>query len=407
MSTTPIRFTLLAAMLFLTAPSYAQIFDSTAVGKVKVSGRVNMDGAYFTRKPAFVTSDGATFSELRVRFSTILSARTDFRAEIDFAFGNVAPKDVAFRYFVDKRFTVTLGNFREPFSPAAYASSTETYFISIPTPGQAFGCSRNLGVAARYVVPHFFVEAGLFGQDLLDQVKGSKGYAFTSRLLYRPVNDAGNVLQLGFSNSLRRADAGGLTKDASGKEVEQRMVSYGSRAETNVDRSQLISVKNPYAKYQDKLSVELLGIWRRFAVQGEYINAFVKAKSGYQGQHYWGYYAQAIYQVRGNGVVYNISDAVQAKSGLGSINVGVRYSCTDLNDSKGYLVDGIYSNNPNAKVPNGTFNGGRLSGFSAVASFYPLKNFMLAVEYSWGKLSSITLPSSRYQMAQAQAIIQF
>lgn len=401
------RFTMLVAMLFSSVATYAQIFDSTAVGKVKVSGRVNMDGAYFTRQPDFVMSDGVTFSELRVRFSTILSSRTDFRAEIDFALGSVVPRDVAFRYFVDKNFTVTLGNFRESFSPAAYASSTENFFISVPTPGQAFGCSRNLGVAARYVVPPFFAEAGVFGQDLLDQIKGSKGYAFTNRVLYRPLNSGSHVLQFGFSNTIRRADANNLSKDASGKEIELRTVNYGSRAETNVDRNQLISVKNPFAKYQDKLSVEFLGIWQKLAVQGEYMNAFVKAKSGYDNQQYQGYYAQAIYQVRGKGIAYNDLDAVQAKSGLGSINVGIRYSYTDLNDSKGYLVNGIYTDLPNGKEANGSFNGGVVKGFSAAVSFYPLKNFILTMEYNWGKLSSITLPSGSFQMAQAQAIIQF
>lgn len=407
MNSKQFRVLLLVVLLFTTVVLNAQVLDSAAIGKVKVGGRVNMEGAYVANQPDFVMSDGATFSELRVRFTTVLSTRTDFRAEVDFAFGSVVPRDVAFRYFIDKNFTLTLGNFREPFSPAAYMSSADNHFISLPTPGQAFGCSRNLGVGARYVKPHIFIEAGVYGQDLLDQVKGSKGYAFTNRILYRPVNEKNKVLQLGCSNSIRRADANNLSKDANGKDIELRTVSYSSRAETNVDRNQILSIKNPYAKYQDKLSAEFLAIWNKIAVQGEFINAFVTAKSGYFNQHYTGYYAQAICQLKGSGIAYNETDAVQTRSGLGSINLGLRYSYTDLNDSKGYLVNGIYTDIPNGKVANGSFNGGIAKGFSAAVSFYPIKNFIFTLEYNWGKLSNDQLPGSSYQLAQVQAMIQF
>lgn len=402
------KLALVGIATLFSVTSYSQIFDAAEVGKVKASGRVNMDGALFFSDPNnFKLSDGATFSELRLRFASALTTRMDVRAEVDFAFGNIVPRDVALRYYVNKDFTLTLGNFREPFSYGAYCSSVESFFISTSTPAQAFGSSRNLGFAARYVKPSFFLEAGFFTQDLLDQVKGSKGYAFTNRVLYRPINDGSNVLHFGFSNSIRRADANNFGTDEKGNQIELRTINYGSRVETNVDRQQVISVKNPYAKYQDKLSVELLGIWNRFAVQGEYINTFVQAKSGYDNQRYCGYYAQAMCQLKGNGIAYNSNDALASKATVGSINLAVRYSYTSLNDAKGYLVKGVYTDTPLGGVANGSFNGGTTRGVAAALSYAPLKNIIFSMEYNWGKVESDIIEKSSFNFAQLQAIVQF
>ena len=401
------RLLLFLAPFFAAFGAAAQQFDSTAIGKVKVSGRVVMDGAWFYDTPAnTVMGSGATFSEMRVRFSTVLSTRTDLRAEFDFAFGEVSFKDIAARYFVDKNFILSLGNMREPFSPASMASAAETFFIATPTAAQAFGCGRNLGLSARYYTKHFWVEGGVFGQDIYDQIKGSKGFAFTNRIIYRPINEDYRVLQLGAGNSIRRADANGIKTDE-GKEVEQRKISFGSRAETNVNRAKLISVNNPYANFQEKFNVEFLGIYQNMALQAEYINTFVSAKEGYDNQRYYGYYAQAIYQIKGKGIQYSVYDAWQTKSLEGSINVGLRYSYTNLNDARGYLVNGIYTNTPDGTTPNGSFNGGAMQGFTASVSFFPIKSMILTMEYNWGKLKNATLAGSNFQFIQAQALFQF
>lgn len=400
--------TILLAVLALTATVVqAQVYDASEIGKVKVGGRVNMDASWYYDQPHFNMGDGSTFSELRVRFNTILSTRSDLRAEVDFAFGSVVPRDVAYRYFVSKDLTFQLGNFREPFSPAAYASSVESFFIAIPTPGQAFSCGRNLGAGARYVKKNFWAEAGFFGQDLLDQVKGSKGVAFTGRVIFRPINESGKLIQFGLANTIRRADAISVSKDANGNDIELRAITYGSRAETNVDRNQILYVRNPYAKYQDKLGAEFLGIWNKFSLQGEYINSFVTAKQGYKDQHYYGAYAQAVYQILGKGLAYNDNDAIGTKSAVGGLNLALRYSYTSLNDSKGYYNNGAFTDFPNGTVANGSFNGGELKGFSASLTYFPTKSLAFTVEYDRGSLSNISLDNGRFQLLQAQAIVLF
>jgi Phosphate-selective porin len=402
-----VRPVVLAVILLVPFILRAQSCDSTLIGKVKVGGRVNLDGAYYMDKPNMVMSDGGSLSELRLRLLSALSAKTSLKVEVDLANGTITPKDIFIRHYVNRELSFAFGNLPESFSLGSYASSSDSFFMSFSTPVQAFGCSRNLGVGSRYVSPHFFADAGIYGQDLLNQAKGSKGYAFTNRLLYRPVNDGRSVLQFGFSNTIRRADANNLAKDANGNDIELRTVNYASRAETNVDKTSIISVKNPNAQFHDRLSAEFLGIWSKLAVQGEYLNAFVNAKQGFYNQHYYGYYAQVIYQLKGDGIAYNDFEALQTRSGVGTINVGLRYSCADLNDAKGYLVNGIYVDTPSGTTPNGSYNGGIATGIAAAISFSPIKNFFLTLEYNKGKIKNLTTPNGDYQIAQAQTIIKF
>lgn len=394
-----------AAAMPITAQGQAN--DSTAIGKVKVGGRLTADGAFYLKEPSCILGNGTSFTELRVKAESWLSRRTSFKAEIDFAGGNVVPRDVFIRHQIDDRVSITFGNQCEMFSPAGFTSIPESAFTSFSTTAQAFACGRNLGLAARYVTPKLFLDAGIFSQDLLNKVRGSKGYAFTSRAVYRPINDGVNVVHLGISNTIRRADANGITKDNNGNEVEQRIVRFGSKFETNVDKTCAIEAANANARFHDKVSAEMVIVTRRIAVQGEYIRAFVKATSPFVDQHYYGYYGQVVCQLKGKGLVYSSKDALHTKSEVGSIDVGLRYSMTDLDDSRGYLINGSYYNAPTDKQPNGSINGGIAKGMAATISFTPRKYLALAMEYCYGKVVGVATPTGHYHIAQAQAMIFF
>jgi phosphate-selective porin OprO and OprP len=329
--------------------------------ELKVGGRLQNDWLWIGEDRSIKADvgnqeDGTEFRRARLYISGLIYGNVEFKAQYDFAGGDVAFKDM-YVGLRDLPFgSIRAGHFKEPFGLEELTSSKYITFLERALPDE-LEPSRNVGVmlhgtALEAPEPRMTWAAGVF-RDTPDSgvIRSDGGYNFTGRLTWLPwyENKGASLLHLGGAYSHRNPNG--------------HTASYSARPEAHL-ADRFVNTGSFTTNDIDLFGLETACVSGPFSVQGEYTvaEAHVASRATFQG-----YYAQASYFLTGEHRQYKPSEGaftrVKPKAnfnhggGSGAWEVALRYSGLDLNDdniSGGVLHDttaGLnWYLNPNTRV---------------------------------------------------------
>lgn len=396
-------------------------------GKYRIStgGRFTLDGAYL-QKNITPLSSGTIIKEARLNTSMKFDKVNVF-FEIDFSGGVSTYKDITARYnFTDHNF-LKIGYFTEPFSPNYLTTTEKISFIGRPSTASAFAPPRSLGISYRHYNRYFWVEAGVFGDDINQKYQGEDGFGLSTRIVGIPIEVPKSHLHFGVSLAYRTADSRGFDED--GSTYYNRKLNYtaglqsyihkekfltayiGPSGTKNYGQETLASLKNGGAKDQYQLGFEVMDIYRNLRWQAEYIYTKVnrvvnkdkilsleREKNGgglypekwedirskygdMRPLSFHGYVVQAHYLIFGGDYKYQRNTATVRRVTKRALELSARYNYTSLNDIDGNITyfEGTFYD---SKGLNNSHAGGVTSSISFSLNYILNANVRFIVEYT-------------------------
>lgn len=312
---------------------------------LKFGGRIMVDHAYFFQNNELdsnfgplVSKSGTEFRRARLFFSGTVYGNAEFKAQFDFASGEVAFKDVFIGLInLPVVGNVRIGHMKEPFRLDALTSSKYITFME-----RAFiidfSQERNNGVL---VFNDFFgnrlsAQVGAFrmasnnGNDIL----ADDGYVLTGRITGLALQNSKKkqLLHLGLGYSYRKP--------------ESKTYSVSSRPEAHLELKYINTETIENVDNINLANFEAAFVSGPFSVQAEYLTATVNntTETIFKKYNFESYYGQLSYYITGESKNYKSSyegfDRVKPKKnfggndkGSGAWEVALRYSNSDLNNN--------------------------------------------------------------------------
>lgn len=353
----------IVAVMLTTAPAYAaegsdvkvnlkggQLKFATEDGnfKAQIGGRIQADHALFSDDPD--VGNGTEFRRTRLFFKGLSWKDWEFKSQFDFADNEVEIKDMYIAYKGAKPLTLTIGNFKGPFSLEVLTSSKYITFMERSMVVNTFVPSRNFGIGLKTYRGGLTVGVALHAGN---EKYSEENYGVAARGTYTHKLRKDGFIHGGASVSYFSHPGEGGTE-----RVRQR---YGAhitdfrpasinqwQVETNTSAG--ISTSTPIADGQSITSVDsvyAVGIegalvYRNFSLQGEYIMADYDSGDFDSGEGEGFYVQGSIFLTPGDRRAYKGSSAafsgVKPKApfgrdgGLGAWELAVRYDSLDLSD---------------------------------------------------------------------------
>jgi len=346
-------------------------FDSKdGAFRLKIGGRVQVDGAWFDQDSDLVTQleaagsdepnwqDGFEIRKARLRLDGLLYEIVEFRVQYDFADSNL--KDAYVGLSALPFGSIRVGHFKEPFSLQRLTSSRHLTFMERGLTA-AFEAARNTGVMLHnHIMDDRLTYAlGVFRDtDDFGSGSGDGKYNITGRLTGLPLyeNDGRRLVHLGLGYSYRNPD---------------EVVRLSMRPEANLIPDPLADTDSFAADDVNILGVETALVCGPVSLQGEYVTAMVHSDSA-SDPDFFGYYIEASYFLTGEHRRYNTSSGVfdrikpnrnfmGKEGGPGAWQIAARYSHIDLED--------------------GAVNGGKLNTVTAALNWYLNPNTRVMLNY--------------------------
>lgn len=293
--------------------------------------------------------------------------------EVDVANRREPIRDFAIGYSGLGPFTLTLGNFKEPFSFEQLQSNNNLTFMERSL-ADSLVPARNFGAALGANGERWTAALGVFGGNVNDEIDGA-GVAVTGRLTYAPVLDKenGRVLHLGLAGSVRE------TNRRASFQIEPN-------PESEVYDSPLIGFDAVRGvRRLTRGGIEAAFQSGPFRLQAEHMAAHVElgARDGDDRRGdaiFHGGYVHAAYMLTGESRPYQIAPDARygveyatfggvdlaerdrvSRGGRGAWELAGRYSFLDLN--------------------SGSFEGGRQHNATLGLNWYPEKNVRVQANY--------------------------
>ena len=329
--------------------------------KVKLGGRIQFDWGAISPDSALKNNEengiygdnalkgsGVEFRRVRLYIDGTLWEDYVFKAQYDFAGGDVGFKDV---YLGIKNIpiagTLLVGQMHEPFSLEELTSSNYITFMERSLPTGAFSPSRQSGIRVNntlldrrmtWALGAFYGDTDDDGDSNFDDITNID---LTMRVTGLPIySDNGRrLLHLGLGYSHQFRDEGDTS------------VRYRNRPESHLTDVRLVDTGNIDLGSAKLLNPELAFVWGPFSLQGEYywtkVSSDMANDPAFQGAYLYGSWF-----VTGEHRAYSTSsgkfDRIKPKSnflgggGLGAWELAARWSWLDLTDK---LVEGGEENN--------------------------------------------------------------
>ncbi|MGL5682399.1 MAG: OprO/OprP family phosphate-selective porin [Marinifilaceae bacterium] len=297
----------------------------------RLRGRFLVDGGGFTGTSEL--KNGLALADLRLGAQIKFLKHWGSTMEIGYTNNKVSVKDVFVNYKLDNN-TFQVGHYFEPFGESRIGTTNFKLMAESPAI-KAFTPGRKLGGTYQYSSAYFNATVGAFSNYSISDSPGQEqGYAFSSRIIGRPIYNEGNVLQLAVTpvfstpageNKVERFSAGLPTSIITG--ANNRFVD-----------ATVTQVINTW-----KMECELVGIYEKWFVKGNYTMAHVNrfGADNYRGQ---GATGELGYLLIGQQQNYNPSMGFVANPAPGSVELLARYSYLDLNDKDAGIKGGILQN---------------------------------------------------------------
>ncbi len=305
--------------------------------KLWFDGRIMIDaGFFFSDKNNF--ANGTETRRARIAFKTIMYDNWAGEFDMDFADNEVDIKDFWMAYIGFDNTIIKLGNHKMPFSLEEVTSSRYIVFMERALPN-VFTSGRRIGLSYTRWGDNWRIQAGFFGQEpgTGEEEGENEGWAYALRLTYEPIVEKGRILHFGFSYQYLTPDAGSGDK-----------IKFKQRPELHLTEKILNTgkIKNvdDYSAYDFEFAAQLGSLM----VQGEYISQDVNRYNGKPDASFDGYYVFVSYFITGETRQWKKSEAefgkVVPNSKKGALEVALRYSDLDLNDSGADIFGGEEKN---------------------------------------------------------------
>lgn len=307
--------------------------------KFQIGGRLMVDAAFYDQDKVDL-GDGTKLRRARLYAKGVLFKDWKFKTQYDFADNEVSVKDAYIRYTGFKPTTITIGQYKEPFSLEELTSSRYSTFMERALPN-AFVPGRNIGVGLHTYGKQWTLAGGLFGEGAGDEhFEGeNEGWGTTGRVTFAPVNESNQVVHLGAAVSYRTPNGDNIFSIDSRPESDVTDVKL-------VDTGDLTMVDN-YLLY----GAESALVWGPVSLQGEYMQMEINRDGGMPDATLDGWYAYISWFLTGESRAYEFEDGEFArvkpmhnvgKGGFGAWELAARYSMIDLDD--GLLNGGAEDN---------------------------------------------------------------
>ncbi|HEX9700914.1 MAG TPA: porin [Acidobacteriota bacterium] len=300
--------------------------------QLRLGGRIQFDWTFWGDDSEIAAAvggpieDGTEFRRARIFVEGYVYERIEYKAQFDFAGGEVAFKDVYFGIRHDK-YGFRLGHFKEPFGLETLTSSKYITFVERSLPG-AFDAERNSGFMLHGALldESLYYGAGVFretGDDGIGRLPGR--YNFTGRVAGTPINedDGRRLVHLGAAVTLQNDDGAARA--------------YTQRPEVHL-APRFISSGDLEIDSALAIDLETAVIHGPFSVQAEWRWSPIDAP-GSGDPTFWGAYAFASWFLTGESRVYDegafdrlhpARNFLDGDGGLGAWEVALRYSVLDL-----------------------------------------------------------------------------
>lgn len=259
--------------------------------------------------------------------------------------------DAAIKYRIggDKQHFVQVGQFKQPNSLEELSSTKNNDFVSKAIITNTFAVSRRLGVGYGVGGDDWTLTASAFGRELTSG--RAEGNGFGARGTWAPVNEKGNVLNLGLSYVDHAIEGDAIRLRARpGADMANRLVDTGTLLQS--DRVSTLGLEAFWLRGPMKL-------------QGETMRSTIDRSGSGPGDFTGtGGYLSGVWNLTGEqwsnkGGIPGTPGPAEANRGLWQ--VGLRYDTLDLDD--------------------GPVEGGRLSTWTAGVNWYFRSNFKLMLNY--------------------------
>jgi phosphate-selective porin OprO/OprP len=334
------------------------IFESGKF-KLQLDGRLQMVGAIYSG------SINPLGSGTEVRRARLALSPTwgDWSGQFDLNFaGNaVEIKDFWVAYNGFSHFIIKAGNHKTQWSLEEVTSSRYITFIERASMN-GFTPDRRMGLSVTNWHKNWRIFAGVFGQGAedVDETGEKEAVGYNFRLTTAPLLKKDNVIHIGASFAHERPSAG------SGDRVK-----FNTRPESHVTMAKFLTTGNiSNVQSWDLYGLEFATVSGPVLVQAEYSWVDVNRVEN-PAAKFKGYYGYAAWNVTGEKRPYNSEEGevgyrtIPKKNKLGAIELAVRYSCMNLDDTKSSLI-----------------LGGKEENFTFAANWFPYANLKFSLNYA-------------------------
>lgn len=316
--------------------------------KMRFGGEIQYDvgtmDADEAAESAFPNLDARSNMYRRVRpyaFATLYD-RLDFKAEVEFiSSGSFEPQlmDTYIRLrAIPLLGDIQAGHMKEPFSLEELSSNSNTTFMELALPIEAFAPAYNLGVmssrtyfdqSVTLALGGFWNTGPLAFEDFRQILDEAGVFHLTTRVTALPwyADEGRSLLHLGLSYSHAFQD--------------DDQTKYGARPESYLVNQKLVSTGDFFSETTDRVNPELAIVVGPFSVQSEFSYAHGQATPDV---HFWGYYLYGSFFLTGESRPYDRARAIFSQIKplqafrpwcweWGAWELGLRYSYVDLNSS--------------------------------------------------------------------------
>lgn len=373
--------------------------------KVKIGGRIHFDWGMISPDSSLeanedadvygtaLEGDGAEFRRARIYISGTLYEDLLFKAQYDFAGGDVDWRDV---YLGMKNIPVLgqvlVGQMKEPFSLEELTSSNNITFMERSLPTGTFSPSRNTGFRASNAIfdKRMTWAAGVFYGDTDDdgdsEFDDTTNIDATLRLTGVPYyeDDGRRLLHLGLGLSHQFRDEGETT------------IRYRSRPESHLGSARLVDTGAIDVDSADLINPEVAVVWGPVSLQGEYFFASLDASDA-DDPSFQGAYVYGSWFITGENRSYSRSsgrfgrvtpNSSFADGGIGAWEVGARWSWVDLNDED--------------------ISGGEQNNFTLGLNWYATSNYRVMLNYVYADVEDFgTAEDGNANIFQARFQVDF
>lgn len=325
--------------------------------KLQVGGRIMVDAASYDEDNVELDGgDGTEFRRARLFVAGTMFHDWDWKAQYDFAGNEAEIKDAYIRYTGFEPATITVGQFKQPFSLEELTSSKYITFMERALPTVAFATSRRIGLGTNSAGNNWTWAASLYGREEGDDTSGDEGYGVGARLTWAPWNEKTKVLHFGGS--------------AAWEDPEDNDVRFRSRPESHITSTRMVDTGDfPNPDNFTKYGIEAATVLGPFSLQGEYMQVQAQDNTpGLSDPDFDGGYIYGSWFLTGesrnykNGAFGRVSPKHPlGKGGIGAWELALRYSTIDLDD--------------------GSFNGGDEDNITVGVNWYVNKYVRFMANY--------------------------
>lgn len=345
----------------------------TAAPKLKAAptGRLLMDAGVFTSNQSKDFRPGVDVPDIGVGIIASYGPWTA-RIDIGYTFGKVALKDV----YVQKQLTpqsyLRIGNFVHQFGLQAMTGSAMKISMEEPTPNEALGYMRLLGVMYNWQKGPLYASASLHAETKAMVLRANElhdaGYGAITRLVWRPLYSGENIVQAGISGAISGAQ---YDEDPA---LSHHVYNVNANFPTRIDLVSAVDATVTDARLMAKFTPELLLMRGPLALESQYYWLQVSRRNHLEPYRAYGAYGLLRWLAVGGDYKYSMVNAAPVCPGGKSLELVAGYNYACLTSERA----GIY--------------GGRISDASLTANWY-INKFMIwrlraAYTYRWDRTSA-------------------